>query len=67
MSRKQMAEALKNPEIRTKLGVESPAGETLGELSKDELSRVNGGSDVQPETSPTCVTIGITISLAYCP
>ncbi|MFG6113701.1 lichenicidin A2 family type 2 lantibiotic [Halobacillus sp. MO56] len=67
MNRTQIAKALKNPELRTKLGVESPAGETLGELNKDELSRINGGSDVQPETSPTCVTIGITLSLAYCP
>lgn len=67
MSSKLMAEALKNPELRTKMGIQSPAGETLEELNKDELSGINGGSDVQLMTSPGCVTIGITLSLAFCP
>ncbi|MHA6533183.1 mersacidin family lantibiotic [Paenibacillus sp. BAC0078] len=32
----------------------NPAGEALVELSHSELSRVYGGADVQPETTPIC-------------
>lgn len=38
-----------------------PAGEALVELSHSELSRVHGGADVQPETTPICA-IGATIA-----
>ncbi|MBK5491882.1 mersacidin family lantibiotic [Bacillus sp. TH13] len=46
-----------------------PAGEKLVEVSKDEITRVYGGGDVQPETTPLCVSTiwyanGITIGLA---
>jgi type 2 lantibiotic (TIGR03893 family) len=67
MSKENIANALKNPELRRDLGLESPAGQSLEELGHDELARINGGADVQPETSPACVTVGITLSLAFCP
>ncbi|MBA2871394.1 type 2 lantibiotic (TIGR03893 family) [Anoxybacillus calidus] len=40
-----------------------PSGERLVEVSAEELQRVYGGGDVQPETSPACVTIGIGIGI----
>lgn len=53
------------------LMVEHPAGEALVELSKDELTRVHGGADVQPETTPLCgylvgVGIGAILSIMKC-
>ncbi|PGL81114.1 type 2 lantibiotic, partial [Bacillus sp. AFS054943] len=43
----------------------------LVEVSKDELSRIYGGGDVQPETTPLCafgsgVALGISLSKVYC-
>jgi type 2 lantibiotic (TIGR03893 family) len=48
-----------------------PSGATLVEVSKEELERVYGGGDVQPETTTPCaytigVTIGITLSMWKC-
>lgn len=53
------------------LEMESPAGEALVELSNEELMRVHGGADVQPETTPLCgffvgVGIGVILSVAKC-
>jgi hypothetical protein len=68
MSKENIANALKNPELRRDLGLESPAGQSLEELTQDESARINGGADVQPETSPTCIGIGITVlSILFCP
>jgi type 2 lantibiotic (TIGR03893 family) len=47
-----------------------PSGERLVEVSVEELQRIYGGGDVQPETTPICVTagipIGIGISMLFC-
>ncbi|OTY56717.1 mersacidin family lantibiotic [Bacillus thuringiensis] len=53
------------------LAVNHPAGTKLVEVSKDELSRIYGGGDVQPETTPLCafgsgVALGISLSKVYC-
>ena len=49
MNRNQVIEELK---------MNHPAGATMVEVSEDELSRVYGGGDVQPETSPACAVGG---------
>ncbi|MBU8589136.1 mersacidin family lantibiotic [Priestia megaterium] len=50
MSRNQVMEELK---------MNHPAGAPMVEVSEDELTRVYGGGDVQPETTPgvTALTI----------
>ncbi|WP_025692287.1 mersacidin family lantibiotic [Paenibacillus zanthoxyli] len=53
------------------LNTEDPAGAPLVELSHDELIRVQGGADVQPETTPLCgffigVGVGVILSVAKC-
>jgi len=62
MSRNQVIEELK---------VNHPAGTAMVEVSQEELTRVYGGGDVQPETSPVCavgggITVGIAISKLFC-
>ena len=62
MNRNQVIEELK---------MNHPAGATMVEVSEDELSRVYGGGDVQPETTPAClvtggVVIGVTLSIWRC-
>lgn len=62
MTRNQVLAALKE---------NHPAGEVLVEVSKEELVRVHGGGDVQPETTTPCaytagVVIGVTLSLWKC-
>ncbi|MCM3773831.1 mersacidin family lantibiotic [Priestia aryabhattai] len=61
MNRNQVIEELK---------MNHPAGTAMVEVSEEELTRVYGGGDVQPETSPLCVAggiiIGIKISKAVC-
>lgn len=45
----------------------NPAGEALVELSHSELSRVYGGADVQPETTPVCaIAATVAASSATC-
>ncbi|OWA35269.1 hypothetical protein B9G55_11450 [Saccharibacillus sp. O16] len=53
------------------LETQMPAGDALVELSQEELMRVHGGADVQPETTPVCgffvgVGIGAIISATAC-
>ncbi|GAA0407117.1 mersacidin family lantibiotic [Paenibacillus motobuensis] len=53
------------------LDMENPAGKALIELSNEELKRVHGGADVQPETTPLCgffvgVGIGVILSVVKC-
>ncbi|EOO05679.1 MULTISPECIES: mersacidin family lantibiotic [Bacillus] len=55
-------------QIIEELAVNHPAGAKLVEVSKEELTRVYGGGDVQPETSPACASAmlylqGVTVSL----
>ncbi|MDR7246982.1 lichenicidin A2 family type 2 lantibiotic [Priestia megaterium] len=50
MNRNQVIEELK---------MNHPAGTAMVEVSEEELTRVYGGGDVQPETSPLCVTAGL--------
>ncbi|MBU8589232.1 mersacidin family lantibiotic [Priestia megaterium] len=64
MSRNQVMEELK---------MNHPAGAPMVEVSEDELTRVYGGGDVQPETTPLClptipiaVTIGVIYSKKHC-
>ena len=72
MSKEQMIEALKDPEARKKLWeVEHPSGKPLNELTLEELAEVQGAGDVQPETTPLCVSAvvgGMTIAISqkYC-
>ncbi|MDA1567894.1 mersacidin family lantibiotic [Bacillus cereus] len=57
-------------QVIEELAVNHPAGAKLVEVSKDELSRVYGGGDVQPETTPWCylggVAIGVGLSMWKC-
>ncbi|MFK4311034.1 type 2 lantibiotic (TIGR03893 family) [Bacillus sp. RC242] len=64
MSKEQMIEALKDPEARKKLGeVDHPSGKPINELTLEELAEVQGAGDVQPETTPACVTLGFTLGM----
>lgn len=68
MSKEEQIKALKNPENQR--NVESPVGKTLNELSPEELTAIQGASDVNPETTPLCVaySVGATIvfSVKHC-
>ena len=62
MNRNQVIEELK---------MNHPAGTAMVEVSEEELTRVYGGGDVQPETTTAClytggVVIGVTLSLWKC-
>ncbi|NUU59117.1 mersacidin family lantibiotic [Paenibacillus agri] len=53
------------------LDMENPAGSPLVELGDNELMRIHGGADVQPETTPVCgffvgVGIGVILSVVKC-
>ncbi|MED4206661.1 lichenicidin A2 family type 2 lantibiotic [Neobacillus mesonae] len=53
------------------LAKQQPAGALLVEVSQEELARIQGGGDVQPETTTPCaytagVLIGIGLSLWKC-
>lgn len=53
------------------MAVNHPSGSKLVELSQEELMKVYGGGDVQPETTPVCafgsgVTLGIALSKLFC-
>jgi len=56
MNRNQVIEELK---------VNHPAGTAMVEVSQEELTRVYGGGDVQPETNP--VVTPLTILTLYVP
>ncbi|MCM3773835.1 mersacidin family lantibiotic [Priestia aryabhattai] len=62
MNRNQVIEELK---------MNHPAGTAMVEVSEEELARVYGGGDVQPETTPACaigggITLGIALSKLLC-
>ncbi|MBM7580804.1 mersacidin family lantibiotic [Jeotgalibacillus terrae] len=42
-------------EVLKSLNEFQPAGDKMPTLSKEELAKINGGGDVQPETTPTIV------------
>jgi len=52
-------------QIMEELKMNHPAGAPMVEVSEDELNRVYGGGDVQPETSP--VVTALTIITLYVP
>ncbi|EOO05680.1 MULTISPECIES: mersacidin family lantibiotic [Bacillus] len=58
-------------EVIEELAVNHPAGAKLVEVSKEELTRIYAGGDVQPETTPVCaigggLALGFSISKIYC-
>ncbi|AHX21585.1 mersacidin family lantibiotic [Bacillus cereus] len=58
-------------QVIEELSVKHPAGAKLVEVSKEELTRISGGGDVQPETTPLCafgggVALGLSLSKVYC-
>ncbi|MCQ4087449.1 mersacidin family lantibiotic [Saccharibacillus sp. JS10] len=58
---------MKRQDVLNALETVNPAGEALVELSHAELSRVFGGADVQPETTPVCaVAATVAASSATC-
>lgn len=73
MSNQQLVQALKNPELRAKMGIEHPAGKAFDELSVEEMVNIQGAGDVQPDTTvsswPCGVLIftgGVTLSTEVC-
>lgn len=71
MSKEQLIEAWKNPEIREKISKVQPhpSGKAFNELTIDELAEVQGASDVAPETTPACAAAfatGMLFSIKYC-
>jgi type 2 lantibiotic (TIGR03893 family) len=72
MSKEAMIQAWKNPEQRQPL-MNHPAGQAFGELSIEEMTKIQGAGDVQPETTPTLssapcagwLTAGISITISY--
>lgn len=57
---------MKRNEAMQKVSMENPAGSLMGELSIEEMTRVQGGGDVQPETTLLCVQVGIRMSSQKC-
>ncbi|HDR7736281.1 mersacidin family lantibiotic [Bacillus cereus] len=58
-------------QVIEELGENHPAGAKLVEVSKDELSSIYGGGDVQPETTPACaigggIALGVALSSLFC-
>ncbi|MEI4463780.1 MULTISPECIES: mersacidin family lantibiotic [Exiguobacterium] len=66
MTNEQIIQSWKNLDETSVIA--NPAGEAVNELNFEEMSRINGGGDVQPETTPFCVgvIVGVTISLSKC-
>jgi type 2 lantibiotic (TIGR03893 family) len=59
MSKEAMIQSWKNPELRRDLSVNHPAGQAFGELSKEDMMKIQGAGDVQPETTPTFASTNI--------
>ncbi|MGR5865248.1 mersacidin family lantibiotic [Bacillus cereus] len=58
-------------QVIKELAKNHPSGSKLVEVSREELSRIHGGGDVQPETTPICafgsgVALGLSLSKIYC-
>ncbi|MBM0067982.1 mersacidin family lantibiotic [Alkalicoccobacillus gibsonii] len=66
MSREEKIEALKNPESRGH-EFDNPVGKTMNELSDEELTNVQGASDVTPDTTIINTRITIAVSVKFCP
>lgn len=72
MSKEMMIQAWKNPELRSNK-MNHPAGQSFGELAKEDMMKIQGAGDVQPETTPTLssapcagwLTVGITATISY--
>jgi type 2 lantibiotic (TIGR03893 family) len=73
MSKETMIQSWKSPELRKNSSVNHPAGQAFGELSKEDMMKIQGAGDVQPETTPTLssapcagwLTAGISITISY--
>jgi len=59
LSKEEIINAWKNAEARGKLNnvPVHPSGKSYGELTEEELSQIQGASDVKPETSPVCLPL----------
>ncbi|MBM0067924.1 mersacidin family lantibiotic [Alkalicoccobacillus gibsonii] len=71
MTNKQIIDAWKNPEIREAIQKVQPhpSGKPFNELTLEELSEVQGASDVAPETTPACaaaIATGMLFSIKFC-
>ncbi len=56
-------------EAMKKVSMENPAGSFIPEMSIEEMARVQGGGDVQAETTPSsmlCVNVGLRMSSQKC-
>ncbi|WP_280771569.1 class II lanthipeptide, LchA2/BrtA2 family [Salipaludibacillus daqingensis] len=62
MERKDLAAAYRNPETRSQLGLEHPAGE----VDEAQLKSIAGAQDVQPQTTWACATVTLITAVA-CP
>ncbi|WP_102275103.1 mersacidin family lantibiotic [Cytobacillus massiliigabonensis] len=70
MSRQQLVQAWKNPELRSKMGVGHPSGKAFEELSIEEMVNIQGAGDIQPNTTPSSIPCGfgggILVSMLFC-
>jgi mersacidin/lichenicidin family type 2 lantibiotic len=64
LNTEQTIRAWKDPEFRASLE-NSMLNHPAGEISEQELQKVVGGSDVQPQTTLLCMTV--TFSYFVCP
>jgi type 2 lantibiotic (TIGR03893 family) len=56
-------------EAMRKVSMSNPAGSLMPEMTIEEMTRVQGGGDVQAETTPStmlCVNVGIRMSSQKC-
>lgn len=58
-------------QVLAEMVTDHPSGSKLVELSREELTKVYGGGDVQPETTPVCavgggIALGIALSKLFC-
>ncbi|WP_412762915.1 hypothetical protein [Priestia megaterium] len=55
-------------QVIKELGVDHPAGMAMVEVSEEELTRMYGGGDVQPETTTNMVVVTpLTVLTLYVP
>ncbi|MBM7606631.1 mersacidin/lichenicidin family type 2 lantibiotic [Metabacillus crassostreae] len=56
LTKEEIIAAWKDPQVREKSNnlPEHPSGKSYGDLTEEELTQIQGASDVKPETSPIC-------------
>ena len=63
---------MKRTEAMQKVSLSNPAGYSIPQLTIEEMARIQGGGDVQGETTPVtmssmmCVNIGVRMSSQNC-